>query len=213
MAEKKLQTCVFNRYYGFSKEKALFTPCAKCSSCFSTQPWKCKPTAGRDRCHSKARKEPRASLVTFVKYWIYLVLDKLGNMMWSQQQVQDCVHPERLLLAAAEPNRLWLKVWFSGSWLIIYLKSFPCVQFLIFFNTLKLVTFMFLFKCQRSSKLKTTSRISEFLSFWFFFPPVIQGWKEFSALINWRIKISIQLSCRVFLPVEPILPQKKRCLR
>lgn len=62
---------------------------------------------------------------------------------------------------------------------------------------------MFPLKCQKLSELKTTSAIPELLYF-----HITQGWKEFSILINWRIKISIQLRCRVSFPVESRLPQK-----
>lgn len=51
---------------------------------------------------------------------------------------------------------------------------------------------MFPLKCQKLSELKTTSATPELLCF-----HITQGWKEFSILINWRIKISIQLRCRV----------------
>lgn len=72
---------------------------------------------------------------------------------------------------------------------------------------LKLITFMFPLKCQKSSKLKEKKRnllmIPEV-----FFVPDIRGWKEFSDLINWRIKINIQQRCRIFLPMESVLLQK-----
>lgn len=74
------------------------------------------------------------------------------------------------------------------------LKIFDLFSSNVSFQIYLYYTFMFPLKCQKLGELKTTSAIPELLYF-----HIIQGWKEFSILINWRIKISIQLRCRVSL--------------